>query len=132
MDLDVRGPRAGCRWRYCTAISIWRAFEAARLHHEPYDWLVVPDFVRPKALAEINADYPTITGPTAFMIDELECGPPFIAMVEQLKSDEFAERISAKFGLDVAGLPRTISVRRFADRATAISIRTARPKSLPS
>lgn len=36
-------------------------------------------------------------------------------MVEQLRSNDFAGRISAKFGLDVTRLPRTVSVRRFAE-----------------
>jgi hypothetical protein len=91
------------------------AFDAAPLHREPYDWLLVPNFVRPPALAAINADYPPITGPTAFMVEELQCGPAFAAMVERLRSDDFARRISGAFGLDVIGLPRMVSVRRFAE-----------------
>jgi hypothetical protein len=89
--------------------------DAAPLHREPYDWLVVPGFVRPAALAAINADYPAIDGPTAFMVEAVEGGPAFAAMVERLRSDELARLISAKFGLDVTGLPRTVSVRRFAE-----------------
>jgi SM-20-related protein len=91
------------------------AFDAAPLRREPYDWLLVPGFVRPDALAAINAHYPLITGPSAFTVEELEYGHAFAAMLDQLRSDDFARRVSAKFGLDVTGLPRTVSVRRFAE-----------------
>ena len=91
------------------------ALDAAPLQREPYDWLLVPGFVRPDALAAINADYPIIAGPTAFTVEGLEYGPAFAAMLDRLRSDDLARRISAKFGLDVTGLPRTVSVRRFAE-----------------
>lgn len=91
------------------------ALGAAPLRREPYEWLVVPGFVRPAALAAANADYPAIAGPTAFMVEELACGPAFAALIERLRSDELARRISAKFGLDVTGLARTVSVRRYAE-----------------
>src|SRR5262249_28611445 len=34
---------------------------------------------------------------------------------ERLRSDDFARRISSKFGLDVTSLARMVSVRRFAE-----------------
>src|SRR5437868_5952094 len=69
------------------------ALDAAPLRREPYDWLLVPSFVRPAALAEINAHYPVIAAPTAFMVEELEYGPAFAAMLDRLRSDELARRI---------------------------------------
>jgi SM-20-related protein len=91
------------------------ALDAAPLQREPYDWLLVPGFVRPAALAAINADYPAIAGPSAVAVEGRVGGPAVAALLERLRSDDLARRISAKFGLDVAGLPRTVSVRRFAE-----------------
>lgn len=91
------------------------AFDATPLAHLPYETLMVPFFVRPSALARINEDYPPITLPTTFQIEELTFGPAFAAMVEHLRSEAFARRVSEKFGTDVTGLPRMFSVRKFAE-----------------
>src|SRR5690349_13676640 len=44
------------------------ALNAVPLHREPYEWLLVPGFVRPAGLAAINVDDPAIAGPTAFVV----------------------------------------------------------------
>jgi hypothetical protein len=91
------------------------AFERTPLVRDPYDTLTVPRFLRPDALAAVNADYPPITEPTTFMLEDLTFGPAFAAMVDYLRSDDLARRVSAKFGVDVTGLPRMFSVRKLAE-----------------
>lgn len=91
------------------------ALGSAPLVPEPYATLTVPGFVRPRALAAINAAYPAITGPTAFGLEDLAYGDAFAAFVEALRSDALARRLAAKFDLDLPALPRTLSVRRFAE-----------------
>ena len=39
------------------------ALQATSLHHDPFDYLVVPGFVHMDALAEINRDFPAVPGP---------------------------------------------------------------------
>lgn len=91
------------------------ALERTPLARDPYDWLVVPGFLRPAAVAAVNAAYPPIAGPTARALEELELGDAFGAMIDRLRSDDLARRLAAKFEVDLADLSRTVSVRRFAE-----------------
>ena len=42
------------------------AFDAAPLAREPFAYAMVPHFVKPEAMAPINADYPLVTHPGSF------------------------------------------------------------------
>jgi SM-20-related protein len=68
------------------------ALKATPVTRKPFEYFVVPGFVRPEARAKINADYPKIS-------------------VAELESDDFREAFEDKFGLDLAGRPTTTTVR---------------------
>jgi SM-20-related protein len=91
------------------------AFATAQLVGEPFDHLLVPRFLRPEALAAVNRDYPAIEGPGNFAPEVLSYGPAFAALLDELRSDRFAARIGAKFGVDLAGCVPTIAIRRFCE-----------------
>ena len=87
------------------------ALETAPLAKEPFQYLVVPGFVRAEACATINRDYPKIAESGSFPADQLSYGPAFRAFLGELASDEFRAVFERKFGLDLAGRPHTITVR---------------------
>ena len=87
------------------------AFRAAPLKREPYDYVVVPGFVRPAAFERIVADYPEIDRPGSFPPSVLTCGRRFQAFLAELESPELREAMAAKFGVDLAGRPTMITVR---------------------
>jgi hypothetical protein len=72
---------------------------------------VVPEFVKPDALARINTDYPRISERGSFPVAQLAYGPAFRNFVGELESDEFREAFEEKFGIDLAGRPTTTTVR---------------------
>jgi SM-20-related protein len=86
-------------------------FRATPLVRQPFEHLIVPEFVGPKALAEINADYPKISTSGSFPVDQVEFGPRFQTLLDELNSDEFREAFEDKFGIDLAGRPTITTVR---------------------
>jgi hypothetical protein len=87
------------------------AFRATPLVKEPFEFLIVPGFVEPAALAAINADYPKLSARGSFPVDELRCGPAFRNLLDELEGDEFREAFEEKFNLDLAGRPTVTTVR---------------------
>jgi SM-20-related protein len=78
---------------------------------EPFEYLVVPGFVRADACAPINADYPKISGRGSFPVDRLSFGPAFQEFLDELESDEFRAAFEEKFEVDLTGRPSTVTVR---------------------
>jgi len=87
------------------------ALNAAPLTKEPFQYLVVPGFVRPEACAEINRDYPKIAESGSFPVAQLSYGPNFRELLDEMATDEFRKAFEDKFGLDLAGRPHTVTVR---------------------
>jgi hypothetical protein len=88
------------------------AFEAAPLARDPFDHLIVPGFMRPAALAELNRDFPAIEGPSNHSPERLSYGPAFATFLDSLRSAELAALYGAKFNVDLAGCHPTIAIRR--------------------
>ncbi len=88
----------------------------ARLNHDPYDYVVVPQFVRADALAPINDDFPNIERPGSFPLADLTYGPAFGALVAELEQPAFRGAVAEKFAIDLEGRPLTCTVRGRARR----------------
>ena len=88
---------------------------AAPLARDPFDYLVVPGFLRPEALAALNRDFPPIEGPSNYAPERLTYGPAFAALLEALRSRRLAARLENKFGLDLSDCATTIGIRRFCE-----------------
>jgi SM-20-related protein len=86
-------------------------FNATPLRREPYDYLVVPDFVPPAAFEDIVANYPKVDRPGSFPTSTLDYGQRFSSFIEELEGPEFRRAIARKFGIDLEGRPTLITVR---------------------
>lgn len=86
-------------------------FRATPLVKEPFEYLIVPGFIAPTALAEINADYPKISARGSFPVDEVAYGPAFRKLVDELESDEFRDAFEDKFGINLTDRPTVTTVR---------------------
>ncbi len=87
------------------------AFRATPLTKEPFEYLIVPGFVRAEARAGINADYPQIAERGSFPVGQLSYGPAFKKLLDDLEGAAFREAFEEKFGLDLSGRPMTTTVR---------------------
>ena len=91
----------------------YAAFDAMPLRHDPFDFIVVPGFVQPEALGELNRDFPVISDPGPYPIETLSYGPAFERFVEKLKGPEMTRHFSKKFGIDLTDHPIMATVREY-------------------
>jgi SM-20-related protein len=87
------------------------AFAATPLTREPFPFLMVPHFVRPEAMAAINADYPLVRHPGSFPLPTLKFGPAFRALMDAIQGPEFTRAVEEKFGLSLEGKPTMVTAR---------------------
>ena len=85
--------------------------KATPLKRDPYDYVVVPEFVPEDSLAKIGMDFPQIEQPGSFPLAELSGGPAFDELIARLERDDFRDAIAEKFGIDLTGRPMTCTVR---------------------
>ena len=90
------------------------ALDAARLERDPFDYLVVTDFVRAEVRRSLEDDFPQLAGPGNHDVEQLAYGPSFAKFLEELRSPETARRLGARFGVALEALPTNLTVRRFA------------------
>jgi SM-20-related protein len=101
-------------WNEATLFD-YAAFDRTPLARAPFDYLVVPSFLRPEALAAVNRDFPPIEGPSNFTPERLTYGPAFAALLAALRGRAFAAHLERKFELDLSGCATTIGIRRFCE-----------------
>ena len=92
------------------------ALRAAQLNTDPFDFLVVPDFLSPDTLAQVNADYPAVQSAANNALESLSYGPAFGALMAAIQDVDFATVLGERFGMDLASLPSTVTVRKFCER----------------
>jgi hypothetical protein len=87
------------------------AFDAAPLAREPFAYAMVPHFVKPEAMAPINADYPLVTHPGSFPLPTLEYGPAFGRFMAAIQGPEFTRAVEKKLGVELKGRPTMVTAR---------------------
>jgi SM-20-related protein len=86
-------------------------FEQTPLNREPFEYLVVPEFVKPQVREAINDDYPKVKKAGSFPLSEVTFGPKFKALTDDLNGPEFRAAVGRKFLIDLTGRPTMITVR---------------------
>ncbi|MCB1687624.1 MAG: 2OG-Fe(II) oxygenase [Halioglobus sp.] len=92
------------------------ALRATPLQTDPYDYLVVPEFLRAGALESVNRDYPAIDTAANHALENLSYGAAFETLMDELRSPELATVLGEKFDMELASLPTTVTVRKFCER----------------
>jgi hypothetical protein len=87
------------------------AFRATELRREPFDFLVLPGFVKAAACARVNADFPNVALPGSFPLTEVRYGREFAGLIEELRGDAVREAFEEKFGIDLSDRPTMFTVR---------------------
>ena len=87
------------------------ALDATELQTNPYDYVVVPNFIKVAALTKIQADYPAFDKPGSIPLPQLTYGPAFSDYIDALNGPGFEKSISDKFSVDLTGRPTMFTVR---------------------
>jgi len=86
-------------------------FKATALSRDPFDFIIVPGFLREEARAALDADFPDITKPGSFPVSEVHCGARFDALLQEVQSPAFKAAVEEKFGIDLTDRPTMVTVR---------------------
>jgi hypothetical protein len=89
------------------------ALERTPLETDPFEYVVVPDFLRSDRFRDVIADYPQVPGPGSHPPAELTIRGHFQALIDELRGPLFQAAIERKFGVDLAGRPTMYTVRGF-------------------
>lgn len=89
--------------------------DAAPLHRDPFDFVIVEDFVRAAELPALVDDFPAVRRHGSFPLGALRSGSTFARFAAELADDELRQAIERKFALDLSGRPTMITVRGQSD-----------------
>jgi len=95
--------------KYCNLAAL----ERTPLERDPFEYIVVPEFLKRDRFAEVLADYPKVPGPGSHPPAELSIRGHFEALMEELLGPGFQAAIERKFGVDLTGRPTMYTVRGF-------------------
>src|SRR5437899_12720242 len=85
-------------------------FRTTPLIREPFEFLIVPEFVKTEARAAIDKDYPEVARPGSFPLREVTYGPAFAKLIEEMRSEEFRKAFEANFDVDLLNRPEMVTV----------------------
>src|SRR4030095_5533566 len=88
-----------------------QGFCATPLTREPFEFLIVPEFVKSEARAAIDKDYPEVARAGSFPLREATYGPAFAKLMDEMRSGEFGKTFEAKFDVNLTHRPDMITVR---------------------
>jgi SM-20-related protein len=88
---------------------------AAPLCRDPFDFVIVDDFIRSDDLPAVLGDFPSVRRHGSFPLGALSCGAAFGALAGELEGKELRREIEGKFAIDLAGRPTMITVRGKSD-----------------
>ncbi len=89
------------------------ALERAPLQRDPYDFLILPNFILPDRFKDIVADFPAVPGAGSHPPAELVIEGHFKSLMDELQGPAFRSAIETKFGIDLTGRPTMYTVRGF-------------------
>ncbi len=89
------------------------ALERIPLEREPYEYLIVPNFLRADRFKAAIADYPEVPGPGSHPPSELKIEGAFKGLMDELQGPAFRAGIERKFAIDLTGRPAMYTVRGF-------------------
>jgi hypothetical protein len=87
----------------------------ASLVRDPFEFIVVEEFLRRDALASLLADFPEIRGHGSYPVESLEYGSAFARLVAALTGAELRRAIEEKFGIDLSNRPTLLTLRGRSD-----------------
>jgi Rps23 Pro-64 3,4-dihydroxylase Tpa1-like proline 4-hydroxylase len=90
-------------------------FDNTPLQREPFDYMVAEGVISPENLEGLNRDYPEIDKPANYSPEALTYGPSFQQLLDELDDPEFERHVAEKFGVDLTGAIKTITVRKFSE-----------------
>jgi SM-20-related protein len=87
----------------------------AKLRRDPFEFVVVEDFVRPEHVPDLLADFPRVRRHGSFPLEAVAYGTEFAGFAAELEGEALRREIERKFAIDLSGRPTMITVRGRSD-----------------
>ena len=84
-----------------------------KLATDPFNYVVVRQFLSPEGLDGVRRDFPEVPGPGSHPPSELQIKGQFKALMDELLGPEFKRAVEEKFSIDLTGRPTMYTVRGF-------------------
>ena len=85
------------------------------LNHDPFEFVVVEDFLVQDSVPALIGAFPAITGHGSYPLSALRCVPLFAQLAAELEGGEMRAAIADKFAINLAGRPTMITLRGHSD-----------------
>ena len=86
---------------------------AAKIESEPYEYVVVPNFLSAESLKRINETYPPINQGGSFPVESLQSTMTIKEVIDELDGPDFQKLIEQKFAVDLNERPKMYSLRGY-------------------
>ena len=87
--------------------AIWQT----NVNEVPFRFLVADNILKSGDIDQLREDFPNIEQPGAFPLQELDYGPSFARLIEQVRSRDFTYLMGKKFRVNLTMKPLFVSVR---------------------
>ncbi len=87
--------------------------EATPLQHDPYDFLILENFIKPEQFKAVSADFPKVPGAGSHPPGDLTISGHFKGLMDELNGPDFRHAVERKFGIDLTDKPTMYTVRGF-------------------
>jgi len=88
---------------------------ASSLQRDPFDFIIVEDFIPAGRRAALVADFPELGRHGSYPFDDARCGKAFAGLAAELSGDELRHAIEDKFEIDLTSRPTMITLRGYGD-----------------
>lgn len=88
---------------------------AAPLRRDPFDFVVVENFLAANSVGALVDAFPDVPGHGSYPLSTLRCPPLFGRLAQELEGDGMRAAIEDKFALDLADRPTMITLRGYSD-----------------
>lgn len=88
---------------------------AAPLARDPFDFVVVEDFLGRDSVGALVDAFPAIADHGSYPLATVTCPPLFRQLTEELEGDGMRAAIADKFAIDLDGRPTMITLRGYSD-----------------
>jgi SM-20-related protein len=89
------------------------ALRATPIERDPFEFVVVKDFIEREKLKGVLADYPEVPGPGSHPPSGLKIAGRFKDLMDEMLDAPFRNAIEEKFAVDLTGKPTMYTVRGF-------------------
>jgi len=89
------------------------ALRATSVEHDPFDYVIVKNFIDREKLKEVMADYPDVPGPGSHPPAGLNIAGHFKQLIDEMLAPAFRDVVEEKFDVDLTDRPTMYTVRGF-------------------